>query len=104
MIICHLGIKRDAAINPWVRCAELNAQPSGEAHLSITGFVVGLLQGRAFDGVFTPYLDGDIFVGDQWIGHMMTNETETGIWYTAAIEVVPVAIPSPAGIVVARVK
>jgi hypothetical protein len=104
MISAHLGIRREVTINPWVRCAELHVQPSGEVYLCISALKVGLLQGRAFDEALMPYLDGDIFVGHQWIGHMMTNETETGTWYTAVIELLPMTQASPAGVVIARVQ
>jgi hypothetical protein len=104
MISAHLGLKREVQINPWVKCAELHVHPSGKAHLSITALRVGLLQGRAFDGALTPFLDGDIFVASQWIGHIMTNETETGTWYTAVIELIPVLQASPAGIITGAIR
>jgi hypothetical protein len=104
MITAHLGFKRDSGINPWVKCAELNVMPTGEAVLSFTAIRQGLLQGRAFDGAFAPYLDGDIYCGSQWVGFMQTAETDTGVWYTAIIEAVPFASPSPAGIVLMRMR
>lgn len=104
MISAHLGIKRDGRKTAWVKCAELNVLPSGEVRLSVTALRCGLLQGRAFDGALSPYLDGDIFIKDQWIGFMMTSETGTGVWYTAVIELIPVMIPSPSGIVVMEIR
>lgn len=104
MITAHLGFKRVSHLNPWVKCAELNVQPTGEAVVSFTGLRLGLLQGRAFDNALTPYLDGDLYYLDQWVGFMQTNETETGTWYTAVIEVIPVVVPSPSGIAVLKIK
>ena len=104
MITCHLGFKRDSHLNPWVKCAELNVQPTGESVISFTGLRQGLLQGKAFDDAVAPYIDGDLWYSGQWVGFMQTNETETGVWYTAVIEVIPVVIPSPSGIAILKIK
>ena len=104
MITAHLGFKRESGLTPWVKCAELNVQPSGEAAVAFTGLRLGLLQGRAFDGSLAPYLDGDLYYTNQWVGFMQTSETETGTWYTAVIEVIPVVNPSPSGIAVLKIR
>ena len=103
MILCKLGIRRDVKINPWVSAGELHFSPSGKAHLSMSALTTGLLLGRAMVED-APYLDGDIYSGDQWIGFMMTSETDTGVWYTSVIELIPMVSPSPAGRIVLEVK